>query len=92
MVVTAFLAFAATAAPQAQPASPRTGTAAIGVGAIVIRPAPQPVLAVRRGAVTISNAGSAIVSAEGGTARRLDGGTILVTPGAAGAMTITITY
>jgi hypothetical protein len=93
MVVTGFMALAAAAAAtQAQPMPTRAASASLSVGATVVRPEPQPVVAVRRGAVTVSNAGGVIVSAEGGIARRLDGGTILVTPLAGGAMRVTFTY
>jgi hypothetical protein len=92
MIVAGLMALATLGAPPAQPASARSATAAMSVGATVIRPEPQPLVAVQRASVTIRNAGSVIVSADGGTAQRLDGGTILVTPGAAGALTITFTY
>ncbi|MEA3047535.1 MAG: hypothetical protein QOJ53_1867 [Sphingomonadales bacterium] len=91
MIVAGLLAFATAALP-AQPASLRARTASLGVGANVVRPEPQPLVAVQSGAVTVRNAGSVAVSAEGGTARQLGDGTILVTPGAAGRMTITLTY
>jgi len=80
MVMTGFLALAAAA------------TGALSVGATVVRPEPQPALTVQNGAVTVRNAGGVIVSARGGTARRLDGATVLVTPGGACPVTITFTY
>ncbi|HYN46881.1 MAG TPA: hypothetical protein VES64_09330 [Allosphingosinicella sp.] len=73
-------------------AAAQTSTASLGVGATVVRPAAQPVVAVARGTVTVSNAGNVIVTAEGATLRRANDGTILVTPGRAGAMTIILTY
>jgi len=66
--------------------------ASISVGATVVRPAPRPAVAIARGAVTISNADHAIVTAEGGAAMRARDGTILVTPGAAGRVTVILTY
>lgn len=91
MIAAGLIALAAAALPT-QPASVRTRTASLGVGATVVRPEPQPVVAVRSGAVTVGNAARVAVSAEGGTARRLDGGTILVTPGPAGRVTLIFTY
>jgi|GEM_PF-3106673 len=73
-------------------AATQGNTASLGVGAIVVRPAPQPVLAIARGAATLSNAEGVIVTAEGGTARHKADGTILVTPAGAGTVTVTLTY
>ncbi len=73
-------------------AAAQTSTASLGVGATVVRGAPQPVVAVARGTVTVRNAGAAIVTAEGATLRRANDGTFLVTPGSGGAMRITLTY
>ena len=67
-------------------------TASMNVGATVVRPAPAPAVAIARGAVTITNAANVIVTAEGGTATRARGGTILVTPAAAGRVRLTFTY
>ena len=92
MIVAGLMAFAAAAALQAQPPSLRVSGASLSVGATVIRPGPQPVAAVRSGAIIVGNAGRVAVSAEGGIARRLDGGTILVTPGPARRVTLTFTY
>jgi hypothetical protein len=92
MIVTGFMAFAAAAAMQAQPASVRESAGAMSVGATVIRPEPQPVIAVQRGAAIVSNAASVIVSAEGGTLSRAADGTILVTAGGPRTMRITLTY
>ncbi len=64
----------------------------MSVGATVIRPEPKPAVAIARGAVTISNADDVIVTAEGGTAMRARDGNILVTPGAAGRVVVTLTY
>jgi hypothetical protein len=89
MIAATLMALAAAAM---QPASTRTSAASMSVGATVIRPAPQPVVAVQGGAATVRNAGRVTVSAQGGTARQLSDGTILVTPGAAGRMTLTLTY
>lgn len=73
-------------------AATQGGTTSLSVGATVVRPDAQPAIAIQRGAVTIRDAGGVTVTAEGGTLRRLDGATIRVTPGAGGAMRITITY
>ncbi|MEA3029521.1 MAG: hypothetical protein QOG13_846 [Sphingomonadales bacterium] len=91
MIAAGLILFAAAALP-AQPAPLGTSSASLGVGATVIRPEPLPLVSVQGNAVTVRNAGSVAVSAEGGTARRLGDGTILVTPGAAGRMTLTLTY
>jgi len=73
-------------------AATQSSTTSLSVGATVVRPEPQAVVAVAGGAVTVRNAGRATVTAEGGTLRRANDGTIQVTPGGAGGMRITLTY
>lgn len=73
-------------------AATQGATTSLSVGATVVRPEPEPAVAIQRGAVTIRNAGGVTVTAQGGTLRRLDGGTIQVTPGPGGRMMITFTY
>ena len=92
MIVTGMMALAAAAALHAQPTPVRTGAASMSVGATVIRPEPRPAIAIAGGTVTISNADSAIVTTEGGTANRARDGSILITPAPAGRVTVTLTY
>lgn len=73
-------------------AAAQSSTTSLSVGATVVRPEPPAVVAVARGAVAVRNAGRATVTADGGTARRANDGTILVTPDSAGRLTITLTY
>lgn len=92
MVLTAALALIGAAAlPVAQPERVRAGNA-MSVGATVVHPAPEPAIAIRRGAVTVSNVEGVAVAAEGGTALRTGAGTVVITAEAAGLMTITLTY
>jgi len=89
MVLTAALALIGAAA---LPPPVRTGTAAMSVGATVVRPQPGPAIAIRRGAVTVSNVEGVAVGVEGGMARRTGAGTVLITAAAAGRVTITLIY
>jgi hypothetical protein len=91
MIAAGLIAFAAAAIP-AQPASFGASSASLAVGATVIRPEPQPIVTVQGGAATVRSAGRVAVSAEGGIVRRLGDGTILVTPDAAGRVTLTLSY
>ena len=66
------------AAALTQPVTARTASASMSVGATVVRPEPQPVVALERGAVVVRNAGDAIVTIEGDP-RRTASGTVFVT-------------
>ncbi|HYI64077.1 MAG TPA: hypothetical protein VEW71_04255 [Allosphingosinicella sp.] len=92
MILTAALALIGAAAVPAQPAPVRTGTAAMSVGATVVRPQPGPAIAILRGGVTLSNVDGVAVGVEGGIARRTGAGTVVITAAAAGPMIITLIY
>jgi len=74
MMLTGTLLLAAMAAIQAQPAEARMATTSMAVGATVVRPEPQPLVRIERGAVTVRDAGSAIVTID-----RADPRLVLVT-------------
>lgn len=92
MVLTAALALIGAAALPAQPPRLRAGNASMSVGANVVRHPPEPAIAIRSGAVTVSNVEGVTVGVEGGTARRIGAATVVITAEAAGPMTITLTY
>jgi len=69
-----------------------SATASLSVGATVVRPAAEPVLAVERGTVVIRNAAAVVVTAEGGIVRRAAPGTLRVVPDRRSTLRIILTY
>ncbi len=90
MIVTTLMIASSAAALQA--AIPRTAGATLSVGATVVREPPGPAIAVERGAIVLRNVAGIAVAAEGGRVRRTESGTVSVTAGGAGPVTVTLTY
>jgi len=88
----AYLMAVAASALQAQPLPIHVASAAMRVGATVVRPQPQPAIAIGPAAVTIGNAADVSVSAEGGVLRRTAGGGFTLAPRNGGPVRITLTY
>jgi hypothetical protein len=92
MVLIPLIASLAAAASPAPPAQARTASAAMRVGATVVRPEAAVATAVERDALVVRNAGGVIVTAQGGIVRQTAPGTIVATPDGAALMLVTLTY
>jgi hypothetical protein len=67
-------------------------SASLSVGATVVRPPPEPRIAIERGAVVVRGAGEVAVGIEGGALRPGPRGTLIIVPAAAGPVRLTLSY
>jgi hypothetical protein len=72
-------------------AAVQSASTTLSVGATVVRPE-RPQIAIAQGRVVVGAVHDALVTVEGGTARRTSAGTLLIAPAGAGPIRIVFTY
>lgn len=80
------------AADAATPGITRARTAALSVGATVVRPSASPSIAIKGDEILVSNPGGVGVSVEGGRARPAGVATVRIEPERGNVTRITLTY